>query len=287
VSADVRAIVAASGEGCQDPHIFNDHGCGFEAPGTSLFFPTPWLDFGIPLTSGITKYTLLLLIVVLLVSAFWLVTSRNAKVVPRRWQSIGELTIAFVRDQMVRPGMGKHGDRYMPLMLTLFTFILAMNVMGIIPGLQLPVTSNLAFPAVLSLIVYVLWNVVGIREHGFGGHVKAKLVPSGAPMWIMPVLVPIEFISNFVFRPVTHAVRLFATMFAGHMLLAVFAAAGFYLFNPDAGGILSVVSVGYSGMALVGFLVFTAFELFIMGLQAYVFVLLASFYIGEAIEGAH
>ncbi|MFC4564505.1 F0F1 ATP synthase subunit A [Nocardiopsis mangrovi] len=285
MSADVLA--AAPSAECPDPHIFNDFGCKFEAPTTAIFFPTPWFTYDLPGTSGITKYALVLAVVVVLVSAFWFFTSRSAKVVPGRWQSVAELTVGFVRDQMVRPGMGKAGDRYMPLMVTLFTFILFMNVVGIVPGLQLPVTSNLAFPAVLSLLVYVLWNVVGIREHGFGGHIKAKLVPSGAPMWIMPVLIPIEFISNFIFRPLTHAVRLFATMFAGHMLLAVFAAAGFYLFNPDAGGILSAVSIGYSGMALFGFLVFTAFELFIMGLQAYVFVLLASFYIGEAIEGGH
>ncbi|GAA3752229.1 F-type H+-transporting ATPase subunit a [Spinactinospora alkalitolerans] len=287
MSADVRTTLAAAGEGCQDPHIFNDYGCGFEAPTTSLFFPTPWLEFGLPATSGITKYTALLVLSVLLVAAFWFFTMRRAKVVPGRGQSIAELLITFVRDQMTRPGMGKKGDKYLPMMVAIFLFILVMNVMGIIPGAQLPVTSNLAFPAVLAISMYVLWNYIGIREHGFGGHVKGKLVPSGAPVWILPVLVPIEFISNFVFRPVTHAIRLFATMFAGHMLLAVFAAAGFYLFNPDAGGFLGVLSVGYSGFALLGFLVFTGFELFIMGLQAYVFVLLASFYIGEAIEGAH
>ncbi|RCV56166.1 F0F1 ATP synthase subunit A [Marinitenerispora sediminis] len=287
MSADVRTVVAAAADGCEDPHIFNDFGCGFEAPTTSLFFPTPWLDFGLPATSGITKYTALLVVSVLIVIGFWFFTTRRAKVVPGRGQSVAEMLVVFIRDQMVRPGMGKRGDAYLPLMVTLFLFILTMNVMGIIPGAQLPVTSNLAFPAVLALSIYLLWNIIGIREHGFAGHFKGKLVPGGAPAWILPVLVPIEFISNFVFRPVTHAVRLFATMFAGHMLLAVFAAAGFYLFNPDAGGILGVISVGYSGMALVGFLVFTAFELFIMGLQAYVFVLLASFYIGEAIEGAH
>lgn len=287
MSADARTILAAAEEHCADPHIFNEAGCTFQAPSVSLFFPTPWFSYDLPYTSGITKYTALLIVVVLVVTAFWYFTTRNAKVVPGRGQGVTEALVGFVRDQMVRTTMGKAGDKYMPLMVTLFTFILAMNVMGIIPGLQLPVTSNLAFPAMLSLSIYVLWNYIGIREHGVGGHFKGKLVPAGAPVWILPLLVPIEFISNFVFRPLTHAIRLFATMFAGHMLLAVFAAGGFYLFNPDAGGIWGGLSVGYSAIALIGFLVFTAFELFIMALQAYVFVLLASFYIGDAIEGAH
>ncbi|GAA3744899.1 F0F1 ATP synthase subunit A [Salinactinospora qingdaonensis] len=286
MSADVRTISLAAEENC---HIFGENQCGFQevSPGIGLFFPEPWASFGLPLTSGFTKYTVLLVLSVLLVMAFWFFTTRKAKIVPGRGQSIAELLVAFIRDQVVRPGMGKAGDKYLPLMLALFTFIFVMNVMGLIPGAQLPVTSNLAYPAVLALFVYVLWNVIGIREHGFGSFVKGKVVPSGAPVWILPLLVPIEIVSNFVFRPVTHALRLFATMLAGHLLLAVFAAGGFYLFNLNAGGLLSVVSVGYSGLSLLAFLVFTGFELFIMALQAYVFVMLASVYIGEAIEGAH
>ncbi|WP_116243898.1 F0F1 ATP synthase subunit A [Nocardiopsis sp. FIRDI 009] len=285
MGADV-SVVAASEPGC---HIFNDFGCGFEAPGVSLFFPTPWVDFGLPGTSGLNKYYLVAVVALLVAAAFWYFTTRNAKVVPSRGQSMAELLVGFLRDQVTRTAIGKEGDRYLPLMVTLFIFIFSMNVMGLIPGLQLPVTSNLAFPAVLAIIVFLLWNVIGIRHHGFGGHFKARLVPSGVPGWILPIVVPIEALSNFVIRPGTHMIRLFATMFAGHLLLALFAAAGFYMFNPTSpmGPIFGAISVGYSGLALVGFLLFTAFELFIMAVQAYVFVLLSSIYIGEALEGAH
>ncbi|WP_344105427.1 F0F1 ATP synthase subunit A [Nocardiopsis rhodophaea] len=276
---------AAADEGC---HIFGT-GCGFEAPGTELFFPKPWVDFGLPGTAGITKYLLLLVVAFLVVAAFWYFTTRRSKVVPGRGQSMAELLVFFIRDNITRTTMGKEGDKFLPLMVTLFLFIFSMNVMGIIPGLQLPVTSRLTFPVVLALAVFLLWNTIGIRRHGFGGHVRARLVPSGVPVWILPVVVPIEALSNFIIRPLTHSVRLFATMFAGHLLLALFAAAGWYMFNPTSpmGPLFGAISVGYSGLALVGFLVFTAFELFIMAVQAYVFVLLASIYIGEAMEGAH
>lgn len=288
MSADVRTVAAAGGD-CPEPHIFNQQGCGFQAPGTDLFFPAPWIDFGLSLSSGITKYVLVLVISALVVIGFWYFTTRKATVVPSRRQSVAELLVSFIRDQVTRTTMGKAGDKFLPLMVTLFLFIFAMNLMGIIPGLQLPVTSNLAFPAVLALFVFVLWNAVGIRTHGVGAHFKARLVPSGVPAWILPLVVPIEALSNFIIRPLTHSVRLFATMFAGHLLLAVFAAAGFYMFNPTTamGPLLGAVSVGYSGIALIGFLLFTVFELFIMAVQAYVFILLSSIYLGEAMEGAH
>lgn len=284
MGADV-SVVAASEPGC---HIFNDFGCGFEAPGVSLFFPTPWLDFGLPGTSGLNKYYLLAAIALIIAAAFWYYTTRKAAVVPGRGQNVAELLVSFIRNQVTRTAMGEAGDKFLPLMVALFLFIFSMNIMALIPGLQLPVTSNLAFPAVLAVFIFILWNVIGIRRRGVGAHFKARLVPDGVPGWILPIVVPIEALSNFIIRPATHMIRLFATMFAGHLLLALFAAAGFYMFNPTSpmGVAFGALSVGYSGLALIGFLVFTAFELFIMAVQAYVFILLSSIYLGEAMEGA-
>ncbi|MFB9801978.1 F0F1 ATP synthase subunit A [Streptomonospora salina] len=279
---------AASEEGC---HIFNTHGCGFDPPGVSLFFPEPYLDLGIPGTAGITKYFVVLILALLISAGFWYFTTRNAKVVPGRGQSLAEMLVEFIRNQITRNTMGKEGDKYLPLMVTLFIFIFSMNIMGLIPipGLQLPVTTSLAIPVMLALFVYLMWNGAGIRRNGTVGHFKAHLVPGGVPKPLLILVTPIEALSNFVIRPFTHALRLFAVMFAGHLLLAVFAAAGFYMFNPltEMGGALGAVSVGYSALALIGFLVFTVFELFIMAVQAYVFVLLSSVYIGQAVEGAH
>ncbi|MUL40071.1 F0F1 ATP synthase subunit A [Streptomonospora sp. PA3] len=285
MSAEAR-LLAAGEESC---HLFGENNCGFGevVPGAEIFFPEPWFSFGIPGTSGFTKYTVLLIICVLLVLAFSYFVLRRASVVPGRVQAAGELVIEFIRSNVVRQQIGKRGDKYMPLMMTLFLFIFAMNIMAIIPGLQLPVTSHLAYPIVLAVYIYVVWNYIGFREHGFRGHVIAKLAPPTVPKWVLPIFAPIEFFSTFLIRPFTHAVRLFATMLAGHLLLAVFAAAGWYMLNLNAGGVLTVVSVAYSALALVAFLVFTALELFIMALQAYVFVTLASNYIGESIEGGH
>ncbi|UOE18140.1 F0F1 ATP synthase subunit A [Thermobifida halotolerans] len=276
MSADTLNLAAEGGGG-----LFTPGGPGFEAPSVDIFFPSPWSwgDYSeaLPYTSGITKYAVLLLVATALVALFLWWTTRRLSVVPNRGQSIIETVVLFVREQISRPMMGKKGDKYLPLLVSLFLFIFAMNIMGIIPFLQLPVPSNLSYPVGLALIVYITFIVVGIRAHG-------GVVPSGAPVWILPLLVPIEVLSNFVIRPATHAIRLFATMFAGHLLLATFAAGGWYMFNPSAGPLFGTISVLFSGSALLAFIVFTAFELVIMFLQAFVFTLLAALYIGQAQE---
>lgn len=285
MSAEALTAAAAS----EDCHLFGDNGCGFDevAPTVSVFFPEAWVNFNLPGTAGIGKYTLMLALSVLIVLAFWHLATRRSAVVPGRLQSVAEMLVDFIRDNVTRNTMGKAGDKYLPLMVTLFLFIFVMNAMGIIPGMQLPVTSHLAYPMALAIYVYVAWNALGIRKHGVVGHFVGRVVPSGAPTWIMPLVIPIEIVYNFIAKPVTHALRPFAAMLSGHLLLAVFAAGGFYMFNLNAGPLLSVVSLGYSGLALFAFIVFTGFELFIMALQAYVFVMLASTYLGEVMEGAH
>lgn len=288
MSAEALAVAAATDEGC---HLFGTNGCGFDevVPSVSVFFPEAWLTFGLPGTAGIGKYTLMLVLSVLVVVGFWHFATRKASVVPGRLQSTAELLITFLRDNVTRVTMGKDGDKYLPLMVSLFLFLFTMNVMGIIPPFQLPVTSHIAFPAALAIYMYITWNALGIRKYGVVGHFVGRVVPpGGAPKWIWPLLIPIEISYQFVAKPATHALRPFAAMLSGHLLLAVFAAGGFYMFNIWAPEwYQSVLSVGYSAVALIAFVAFTGFELFIMALQAYVFVMLASFYLGEVMEGAH
>ncbi|GLU50399.1 F0F1 ATP synthase subunit A [Nocardiopsis ansamitocini] len=280
MSADTLNLAAEGGGG-----LFTPGGPGFEAPSVGIFFPSPWVDYDIPMTSGITKYAVLLAVASGLALLFLWWTSRKQSLVPNRSQSIGEIFFLFIREQISRPMMGVKGDKYLPLLISLFIFVFAMNIMGIIPFLQLPVTSNLSYPVGIALVVYVTFIVVGIRSQGgVGKYLKGAVVPSGAPGWILPLLVPIEIISNFLIRPATHAIRVFATMFAGHLLLATFAAAGWYMFNPAAGPLFGTISVLFSGASLLAFVVFTAFELVIMFLQAFVFTLLAALYIGQAQE---
>jgi F-type H+-transporting ATPase subunit a len=283
VSADTLNLAAEGGGG-----LFTPGGPGFEAPSVGIFFPSPWSwgDYSeaLPYTSGITKYAVLLVVATALVAFFLWWTTRKLAIVPSRKQSIFEIVVLFIRDQISRPMIGVKGDRYLPLLVSLFLFIFAMNIMGLIPFLQLPVTSNLSYPVGLAAVVYITFLAVGIRTHGFGRYFKSAVVPSGAPAWILPLLVPIEILSNFIIRPATHAIRLFATMFAGHLLLATFAAGGWYMFNPSAGPLYGTISVLFSGSALLAFIIFTAFELVIMFLQAFVFTLLAALYIGQAQE---
>ena len=166
------------------------------------------------------------------------------------------------------------------MMVSLFFFVWVMNVMSIIPFAQFPVTSKIAFPAALAGLVWVTYMTLTFRKHGFVGGLKNLCWPSGIPGWVMFILVPIEFFSNIFVRPFTLAVRLFANMFAGHLLVVMFSVATWYLLTPSLGAL-------YAGASFVVTIGLTAFELLIQFLQAYIFVMLASTYISGALEEAH
>jgi F-type H+-transporting ATPase subunit a len=280
VSADVRILAAEPG--C---HLFGDNGCGFTAPTIGMFFPEPWFA-DIPLSSGIDLYLVLLLVAVGAVLLLWSWFSKKLSLVPGRRQSVGELIILFIRDNITRPTMGEKGDKFIPFMTGIFTLILAMNFTGLIPGM-LPVNSNLAFTVMFALTIYVMTIVIGIKHQGGWGYFRNQIFPPGMPKWIYVLVTPIEILSVFLIRPVTHALRLFATMFAGSLLLAVFAYGGWYMLNLTAEPMLAAVSVFYSGAALLGYIAFFVFEIAIMLIQAFVFTLLASLYLNQSLEAAH
>ncbi|MFW6641713.1 F0F1 ATP synthase subunit A [Nocardiopsis algeriensis] len=274
--------ILAAEPGC---HLFGDNGCGFSAPTTGMFFPTPWYE-NIPGSAGIDLHLLLLLVAVGATLLLWSWFSKKLSLVPGRRQGIGEMLILFIRDQIARPTMGAKGDKFLPLLTTLFTFILLMNFTGLIPGM-LPVNSNLAFPAMLAVFVYVLTLVIGMRNQGGWGYIRNQIFPAGMPKPIYVLVTPIEILSVFVIRPVTHALRLFATMFAGSLLLAVFAYGGWYMLNLGAPAALAAASAVFSGAALIGYIVFFVFEIVIMLVQAFIFTLLAGLYLNDSLEAAH
>ncbi|MER7035858.1 FoF1 ATP synthase subunit A, partial [Streptomyces albidoflavus] len=169
--------------------------------------------------------------------------------------------------------------KYVPLVVSLFFFVWMMNLWSIVPVAQFPVTSIIAYPAVLALVVYVLWVSLTFKRHGFVGAWKNI---TGYDKSLGPVAylaAAIELFSNLLVRPFTHAVRLFANMFAGHTLLLLFTIASWYLLNG--------VGFAYAGVSFVMTVVMTAFELFIQALQAYVFVLLTCTYIQGALAEHH
>jgi F-type H+-transporting ATPase subunit a len=194
-------------------------------------------------------------------------------------QSVGELGYLFVRDTVAREFMGRKGDKYVPFLVSLFFLIWALNMMSIIPLAQFPVTSHIAYPAAFALLVWLLYMGVGFKTHGLG-YFKVLCWPSGVPWWVLLVLVPIEFISNVFVRPFTLTIRLFANMFAGHLILATFALATWYLLSPTVGTLFAAASFLMA-------VVMTGFELLIQGLQAFIFIALASTYLAHALEEAH
>lgn len=249
------------------------------------FVPPGAGDFELPsLFWIITKPMLLAVLSVIIVAAFFLMASRRLKIVPTKFTFIAESVYDFGRNSIAREMIGsKDFAPYVPLIVTMFSFILVNNIFGIIPLIQFPTFAHIGFPLALSLfLVYPLWHFVGIRKHGFFGHIKHQLVPPGVPKPVLILLVPVEAFVKFFMNPLTHAIRVFAAMFAGHLILIVFTLAGEYLLL-EAGGAFKPVSVVSWAFAIA----MTFVEALIQVLQAFIFALLAANYIGMALAEDH
>src|SRR5258707_4271433 len=169
---------------------------------------------------------------VAIVLAFFAVAFRRPKLVPRGVQNLGELAVLAVRDQILRPQLGAKGDRYLPFLISLFFFIYFTNIFELIPVFQFPATSKYGFPVVLTLIVWVTYISIGIRHQGPIGYFKNMAVPAGPPGWILPLVSPIELLSNILGPPFTLSIPLFSNILSRHLLLLVFPLAPWYPFRP-------------------------------------------------------
>jgi F-type H+-transporting ATPase subunit a len=249
------------------------------------FVPPGAGDFDLPpIFLGITKPMLLAVLSVIIVMVFFLMAARRLKVVPTKFTFIAESVYDFGRNNVAREMIGsKDFAPYVPLIVTMFTFVLVNNIFGIIPLIQFPTMAHIGFPLALSLfLVYPLWHYVGIRKHGFIGHIKHQLVPPGVPKPVLFLLVPVEAFVKFFMNPLTHAIRVFAAMFAGHLILIVFTLAGEFLLL-EAGGVFKPVSIVSWAFAIA----MTFVEALIQVLQAFIFALLAANYIGMALAEDH
>jgi F-type H+-transporting ATPase subunit a len=228
----------------------------------------------------ISKTVILVALVALIVILFFGSAFRKPKLVPGKLQSLGEMGYSFVRDQIAREVMGKDGDKFVPFLTSLFFFVWMSNLMGVIPGAQFPIMSSLAFPVALTLIVYLTYIVLGFKHQGIHFVLDAAF-PRGVPKAMYVLLTPLELLQLFVTRPVTQAIRLFANMFAGHLLITTFTVGAWYLVSPTVIGALgAATSFGVT-------VVLTGFEMFIQGLQAFIFTLLTASYIGGSLHGEH
>jgi F-type H+-transporting ATPase subunit a len=268
--SDVAAVLPA--EGC---HIFS--GCGYPAPSITDFYFNPIFSIG---AFHFTKPMLLAIVSAGVVLTFFFVAFRKPKIVPRGAQNVGELGVLFVRDQILRPQLGKEGDKYLPFLVSIFFFVWVMNLFGIVPLVEFPATSRIAFPAGLALIVWVTYITIGMRIKGPIGYFKQMAVPQGAPWWILPLLAPIELFSNILVRPFTLTIRLMANMLAGHLLLLVFGLASWYLFSASIGLL-------YATTSFVLTIILTGLEVLIQALQAFIFATLTAFYIADARQTVH
>ena len=260
----------------------------------SFVAPSP-VDFFLPDFTGTrwdqhgylavyTKPAALLLLGAILAFAFLYLTSRRGQIVPGKRQFLGETAYNLVRDSIGRDVIGADFLRWVPLLVSLFFFIIVNNLFGIVPLLQFPTFSRVNYAYGLAAMVWIIYNAVGVVDKGPLGYLKFVTTPSGVPKWLLPLIIPLEFLSNVIVRPVTLSLRLFANMFAGHLLIILFSTGGAYLLLHASNGVINKpagVLAFVLGIAI-GFL-----ELIVATLQAYVFTLLTASYIAGAQAREH
>jgi F-type H+-transporting ATPase subunit a len=250
-------------------------------------WPPKLEDFYLPsLAPGagpwLTKFTLLVWLAVAFLILFFLYAYRNPKLVPGRMQWLAESLYGFGRNTVATDVIGAEGVRFAPYLTSLFLFILVTNIFGIVPFIQISPNSHIAFPAILAVLSYLLFVGLGMRKHGVLGYLKHALIIPGVPWPMLFLVAPLEFASTFLLRPFTLALRLFANMFAGHVILLVFTLGGFLLAGSSV-LLLKPISLVSWLMAIV----LTFFELLVAALQAYVFALLTASYIEGALAEEH
>ena len=240
----------------------------------------PW---GAEYGTGFGKQMALVIISVIIIAVFFILASRKGKLVPGRLQFLGEYGYGFVRNSIAKDVIGERDFmKFVPFLFALFFFIVVNNIYGAIPFIQLPSFSHPGGAYLLAAIVYFTWIGVGLKKHGIS-YFKRATVPAGVPWYILPVLVPIEIISNFLVRPITHSLRLFATMMSGHLIIMLAGAGIEYLLVLQDNILLQASSL----LVLGGGIAMYMLEALIMVLQAYVFTLLTAIYIQGALADEH
>ncbi len=237
----------------------------------------PWMaEYG----TGFGKQMLMIILSIVLIWAFFGLAMRKPTIVPGKAQFLAESGYSFVRNGIARDIIGeKHFKSWVPFLFAIFFFVLFNNLFGAIPFLQLPSFSHAGAAYALALIVYVTWIATGVRRHGLP-YFKLAVVPAGVPGWILPALVPLEIISNFIVRPLTHSLRLMAVMLSGHMIVMLAGSGAEYLITET--GNLALQATGV--LVIVGSVALYFLELLMMVLQAFVFTLLTAIYVQGAID---
>ncbi len=247
------------------------------SPGIEDFFPAP--IFGAGTFFSFNRLVLARIIAAVVLCVIFAVGAAHLKLIPSRGQQLLEMGAEFVRNQIGIQVLGEaRGKKYSAFLGFVFFGVLAMNLTGIVPGINIAASSVMAIPLVFAVISYVSFIGAGIKKQGVGSFFKSQLFPPGVPKAIYIILTPIEAFSTFVVRPATLAIRLLCNMISGHLLLAMtfFGTSAMLAAIPAMKG-LAVLTIASS-------FVVTLFELFIAVLQAYIFAILTSVYIMLSVE---
>jgi F-type H+-transporting ATPase subunit a len=264
----VEKLVPAAGEGR-----------GFSFPPINTILR--WKD----VVPGINKVVIIAILSALIGTVLFLVASmKDARKAPKGARNLAEIIVEFIEKNIIMETMGKSGMAWTPFLLTMFVFIYLCNLPGIIPFIQMPATARMGIPAFMALLVWVVFNATGIKHQGLFGYFKNVLFPPGVPKALYILVTPIELISTLVVRPFSLAVRLFANMLAGHLLLVIFALLSQSLIQAETMRVF-LIPIGVLPFGLLIFL--TAFEILVAFLQAYIFTVLTAVYIGGATHPEH
>jgi F-type H+-transporting ATPase subunit a len=262
--------------------VANEGGNGFHPPSIDDFYPHAlfgdgtFYEFNRILMVRVIAAALLMLIFVLI--------ARNAKVIPSRAQSVVEIVLDGVRSTVIHGVLGeKEGKRFENLLLTIFLAIFAFNITGVIPGLNIASTGLIGMPLLLAVVVWVVYLASGVRKHGPGGYVKHSLFPPGVPLVLKPLIAAIDALQAIILRPATLALRLTINMVVGHLLLVLTIEATQYFWVTAA----SNFNIVYGVLTFVGIVFITCLEIFVAGLQAYIFIMLSAVYINMAVSEDH
>lgn len=229
--------------------------------------------------AGFNKIALICAIATAVPAVLFFLAGRQAALVPRGVQGFAETSVEFIENQIAKPGIGHGYEPYVPLLTSFFFFIAIGNLFEVIPFFQMPMNARMGPPLVLALTAWLMFIAVGVKHNG-ARYFKEVLFPPGVPKALYFLVTPIEFLSTFLVRPFSHAVRLFANMLAGHILLITF---GVLCISLWTSGLVAVILP----FTFLGLVVFTAFEVGVSLIQAFVFAILASVYIGGALHPAH
>ncbi|MDQ6614542.1 MAG: F0F1 ATP synthase subunit A [Actinomycetota bacterium] len=237
-----------------------------------------WPSFG---PGGFNKVALICVVSAFLTLLLFFLAGRNKSLVPNAVGNVVESVVEFITDGIILQTMGQEGMKYLWYLTSLFFFIFFCNIFEVIPFVQFPASARMAIPLFLALITWFMFVVVGLKRHGFS-YISKSVKPPGVPFLLLFLIVPIELLSTFVMRPFSLAVRLFANMLAGHLLLVTFGALTAALIGSS---IVFAKPVGVLPLAMD--VAITGFEAFVALLQAFIFTILTAVYLGSSINLEH